>query len=93
MRDRTNAGLAAVRARGRSGGRPKKLDEEQRELVTRLYKEGTQIPDILRTMKISKGTLYSYVREETAELEGQVYYLLQLFRLERHILWPVVTTP
>ena len=63
IRDRTNAGLAAARARGRSGGRPKKLDEEQRELVTRLYKEGTPIPEILKTVKISKGTLYSYVRE------------------------------
>ena len=48
-------------------GRPKKLDEEQRQLVTRLYKEGTPIPEILKTVKISKGTLYSYVREETVE--------------------------
>jgi len=67
IRDRTNAGLAAARARGRSGGRPKKLDEEQRQLVTRLYKEGTPIPEILKTVKISKGTLYSYVREDTSE--------------------------
>ena len=50
-------------ARGRKGGRPKKLDEEQRELVTLLYKEGTPVPEILKTVKISKGTLYSYVRE------------------------------
>ncbi len=33
IQDRTNAGLAAARARGRSGGRPKKLD--QRQLVSR----------------------------------------------------------
>ena len=67
IRDRTNAGLAAARARGRTGGRPKKLDEQQRELVIRLYKEGIPVPEILKTVKISKGTLYSYVREETVE--------------------------
>jgi len=59
IRDRTNAGLAAARARGRTGGRPKKLDEQQRELVI--------VPEILKTVKISKGTLYKYVREETVE--------------------------
>ncbi len=37
IRDRTNAGLAAARARGRTGGRPKKLDEQQR---TRNIKDG-----------------------------------------------------
>ena len=67
IRDRTNAGLAAARARGRTGGRPKKLDEQQRELVIRLYKERIPVPEILKTVKISKGTLYSYVREETVE--------------------------
>ena len=64
IRDRTNAGLAAARARGRTGGRPKKLDEQQRELVTRLYKEGTPIPEIYKTVKISKSTLYSYMQNE-----------------------------
>jgi DNA invertase Pin-like site-specific DNA recombinase len=61
IRDRTNAGLAAARARGRKGGRPKKLDDHQRELVARLYNEGSSIRDILKTVKISKTTLYSYV--------------------------------
>ncbi len=65
IRDRTNAGLAAARARGRTGGRPKKLDEQQRQLVTRLYREGTPIPEILKTAKISKSTLYSYMQNET----------------------------
>ncbi len=67
IRDRTNAGLAAARARGRTGGRPKKLDEQQRELVIRLYKERIPVPEILKTVKISKGTLYKYVREETSD--------------------------
>ena len=65
IRDRTNAGLAAARARGRTGGRPKKLDEQPLLLVTRLYKVGTPIPEILKTVKISRSTLYSYMQNET----------------------------
>ena len=65
IRDRTNAGLASARARGRTGGRPKKLDEQQREFAIRLYIEKTAITDILKTMKISKSTLYIYVQNET----------------------------
>ena len=65
IRDRTNAGLVAARARGRTGGRPKKLDEQQRQLVTRLHSEGTPISEILKTVKISKSTLYSYMQNET----------------------------
>lgn len=64
IRDRTNAGLAAAKARGRTGGRPKKLDERQRQLVTRLHKEVTPISDILNIIKISKSTLYSYIGEQ-----------------------------
>ena len=33
IRDRTKAGLAAARARGRKGGRPKSLDTEKRNYV------------------------------------------------------------
>ena len=39
IRERSIAGLAAARARGRLGGRPKRLDIEQRKLVIRLYEE------------------------------------------------------
>ena len=63
IKDRTNAGLAA--ARGRTGGRQTKLDEKQRSLAVRLYKEGKQVNEICHTMNISKPTLYRYVRNET----------------------------
>lgn len=39
IRERTQAGLAAARARGRKGGRPKALDAKQCELVVKLYNE------------------------------------------------------
>ena len=64
IQERTKAGLAAARARGRKGGRPKKLDEKKRKAVIQLYKERKQsIDEICRIMEISKPTLYSYVRE------------------------------
>ena len=67
IRDRTQAGLSAARARGKTGGRQKKLDEKQRELVVRLYNEGRSVKDICHSLSISKPTFYRYVREELKE--------------------------
>ncbi len=64
IRDRTNAGLSAARARGHTGGRQRKLDEKQKELAVRLYNEGNAVKEICQTMGISKPTLYRYVRNE-----------------------------
>lgn len=64
IRERTNAGLAAARARGRKGGRPKKLDDKKRKLAVRLFREGKQpIDEICDVMGISKPALYRYVKE------------------------------
>ena len=63
IQERTKAGLVAARARGRTGGRPPKLDEKQRKVVIQLYKERQQsVDEICRAMGISKQTLYSYVQ-------------------------------
>ena len=63
IRDRTQAGLSAARARGRKGGRPPRLNKDKRELAIRLYNE-RQVPiaRICAMMGISKPTLYAYVR-------------------------------
>ena len=39
IRERTNAGLTAARARGRLGGRPKALDSNKRQLAVKLYND------------------------------------------------------
>jgi DNA invertase Pin-like site-specific DNA recombinase len=66
IRERTNAGLAAARARGRKGGRPRGLGNSAEQTACAaetLYREGKlstqQIADRLR---ISKSTLYCYLR-------------------------------
>lgn len=72
IRERTQAGLAAARARGRLGGRPKALDAKKRKLAVDLYHEKkTLVQDICELMGISKPTLYKYVRAaQAAEKEG-----------------------
>jgi DNA invertase Pin-like site-specific DNA recombinase len=59
IRERTLAGLAAARARGRKGGRPKSLTPEQRRIAQALYDDPrNSIADICRTFKITRFTLY-----------------------------------
>ena len=66
IRERTQAGLQAARARGGMGGRPKGLSATalKKAIVTEtLYKEGTlSVDEIARNQGISKATLYSYLR-------------------------------
>ena len=64
IRERTKAGLEAARARGRKGGRKKKLDDRKRMLAVELYLQKRHtIDEICSTVGISKPTLYAYVDE------------------------------
>ena len=64
--ERTKAGLAAARARGRKGGRPKGLSKQARHkaiIAEKLYLEGElSISEICQQLSISKSTLYNYLR-------------------------------
>jgi DNA invertase Pin-like site-specific DNA recombinase len=61
--ERTKAGLDAARARGRKGGRPKKLGSEQRAVALDLYNQKKHgVEEICRSLGITKPTLYAYVR-------------------------------
>ena len=63
IRERTQAGLAAARARGRCGGRPPALDLEKRRLAVSLYEQRPYpVKQICTMLGISKPTLYAYVR-------------------------------
>jgi DNA invertase Pin-like site-specific DNA recombinase len=69
IRERTHAGLAVARARGRLGGRPRKLaDPKQLELARTLYAGGeTDIDTICAPLGISRATLYRYLKEHTLD--------------------------
>ena len=71
IRERTHAGLEAARARGRKGGRRKKLDDRKRALAVDLFRQKKHsIGEICRTVGISKPTLYAYVREGDGPADG-----------------------
>lgn len=62
IQERTRAGLQAARARGRHGGRPKKLDDKKVELLYRLYDERQHpISELCKLLGISRTTLYRYL--------------------------------
>jgi DNA invertase Pin-like site-specific DNA recombinase len=64
IRERTQADLAAARARGRTGGRPKALAAKNKVAMAQaLYNDKTNtIADICKTLHISKATLYRYIK-------------------------------
>lgn len=66
IRERTQAGLAAARSRGRQGGRPPGLSEQAEQTACAaetLYREGKlPVAQIAGKLHISKSTLYSYLR-------------------------------
>src|SRR3954470_22971462 len=65
IRERTQAGLAAARARGRQGGRRKTLTPKQIILVKKLYADKTTpIRDICKSFNISRMTLWRYVKAQ-----------------------------
>src|SRR5437773_6421346 len=71
IKDRTNAGLNAARARGRLGGRPKAkmLDSPKKvALAQSLYENrNNTIDEICKTLNVSRATLYRYIKAKAAE--------------------------
>ena len=65
MSERTLDGLAAARARGRTGGRPKKLaDPKQIALARALYDGGqADVATICKTLGVSRATLYRHLND------------------------------
>ena len=65
IRERTLASLAAVRARGRKGGRPRQLDDKKKRHAALLHSDPTNsVKNVCRTLGISKATLYRYLAEQ-----------------------------
>jgi len=63
IRERTLTGLAAARARGRLGGRPKTLDADQVQAMTQLHQQGEMTVEKICTLfHISKPTFYAYLK-------------------------------
>jgi DNA invertase Pin-like site-specific DNA recombinase len=62
IRERTAAGIAAARARGRKGGRKRKLGpKEIREISALLRDPEVRVSDVARRYDVSRSTLYNHV--------------------------------
>lgn len=69
IRERTNAGLAAARARGRSGGRKPALDDKQvREVKALMRDPSVNVSNVALRYKISRATLYKYAGMEKRQI-------------------------
>lgn len=68
IRDRTMAGLRAARARGRLGGRPRRLTPEQVKMAAHL-KQDPEVPikQICTTLSVSRSTLYRHARPAASQ--------------------------
>lgn len=68
IRERTNAGLKSARARGRVGGRPSKLSDEDKDMICQLMGDNNNSPiRIAKRFKVSKSTIYKTVRDKAVQ--------------------------
>lgn len=63
--ERTNAGLAAARARGRMGGRPRKVDAATLRMAMAAMSDSKSIAAaVAKRLNITTATLYTYVNSD-----------------------------
>jgi DNA invertase Pin-like site-specific DNA recombinase len=74
IRERTQAGLKAARARGRKGGHPRVkslADPKQLAVAKRLYAaKETSVGDLCRMFKVSRATFYRYMNDGASPTNG-----------------------
>jgi DNA invertase Pin-like site-specific DNA recombinase len=68
IRERTQAGLVAARARGRKGGRKTVFDGPKRDAARKLIAAGTPIVDVAKTLGIARATLYRHLQPGEAQV-------------------------
>jgi DNA invertase Pin-like site-specific DNA recombinase len=62
-KERTKPGRKGAKARGRMGGRPEKLNAEQRLELVSLFKQNISTREICNTFGISRPTFYKYLKD------------------------------
>jgi DNA invertase Pin-like site-specific DNA recombinase len=62
VRERTRAGLAAARARGRHGGRPSVLTAHKAQVAQEMYVSGQYtVATIAKTLGVSRASIYRHL--------------------------------
>lgn len=66
IRERTQAGLAAAKAKGRIGGRPALCQSDRKvQLAQEMTEKGMKIKDVCLALRISRSTYYRYLKLNT----------------------------
>ena len=66
IRERTQAGLASARARGRMGGRPEKLKDSEKQMIRQLMTDRhNSANDIAKQFGVSRATVYNVAKGVT----------------------------
>lgn len=65
IRERTRAGLAAARARGRLGGRPRAMSDTQLAMAKAMLADrDTPVQVVCDALHVSRATLYRYLARD-----------------------------
>lgn len=68
IRERTGAGLASARTRGKFGGRPKIIDKQKAKIAASLYSEkSTSVGEICKALGVSKATFYRHLKSQKVQ--------------------------
>lgn len=68
IRERTNAGLAAARARGRQGGRKPKMSDSKIAAAKQLLDAGRPALEVADHLGVSRATLYRSLAKSSGGL-------------------------
>jgi DNA invertase Pin-like site-specific DNA recombinase len=80
--ERTKAGLAAVRARGRKGGRPRKMDRDTLTMAVKSLEDKTvTVQSVAKRLNMTTTTLYVYLNGD-GSLKEPGYKLLNGLKIE-----------
>ena len=74
--ERTHAGLKAARARGRNGGRPRKMDKSTLQMAMAALKDPKAVAtDVAQKLGITTTTLYAYINGDGSPKETANFIL------------------
>jgi DNA invertase Pin-like site-specific DNA recombinase len=62
VKERTTAGLAAARARGRTGGRPTVMTTAKVRAAQRMISAGTPLTEVASVLGVGRATLYRHLQ-------------------------------
>jgi DNA invertase Pin-like site-specific DNA recombinase len=84
IRERTRAGLASARSRGRLGGRPSIMNGKKLKMATSLYADGkTQVGEICETLGISRATFYRHLFRDQSNVKRSHWHEVSTTTRER----------